>query len=94
MTDRTENNRVFDDFKILTGVTLYMIVNYAFVIGIFLLLVFEDVWDLEQSAKCFKTNKSTFSLFSIAIYYFVVTFSGICADLALHRYASWVCNYL
>ena len=88
MTDCTENNRVFDDFKILAIATLSMAINYAFVIGIFLLLVFEDVWDLEQSAKCFKTNKSTFFLFSIAIYYFVVTFSGICADLALHRYVS------
>ena len=88
MTDRTENNRVFNDFKILAFATVSVIVNYAFVIGIFLLLVFEDVWDLEQSAKCFKTNKSTFFLFYIAIYYFVVTFSGICADLALHRYAS------
>ena len=88
MTDCTENNRVFDDFKILAIATLSMAINYAFVIGIFLLLVFEDVWDLEQSAKCFKTNKSTFFLFYIAIYYFVVTFSGICADLALHRYVS------
>ena len=88
MTDRTENNRVFNDFKILAFATVSVIVNYAFVIGIFLLLVFEDVWDLEQSAKCFKTNKSSFFLFFIAIYYLVVTFSGICADLALHRYVS------
>ena len=90
MTDRTENNRVFNDFKILAFATVSVIVNYAFVIGIFLLLVFEDVWDLEQSAKCFKTNESSFRwiLILFAIYYSVVSSSGICADLALHRYAS------
>ena len=92
MTDRTENNRVFDDFKILTGVALSVIVNYAFVFGISIPLVFEDIWDLEQSARCFKTNDNTFTwiLILLVIYYSVVTSSGICADLALHRYVSWV----
>ena len=90
MTDRTENNRVFDDFKILTIVTLSVIVNYAFVIGISIPLVFEDIWDLEQSARCFKTNENSFTwiLILCTIYYSVVTSSGICADLALHRYVS------
>ena len=90
MTDRTENNRVFDDFKILAGVTLYMIVNYAFVIGIFIPQIFEDIWDLEQSARCFKTNDNTYTwiLILLVIHYSVVTSSGICADLALHRYVS------
>ena len=94
MTDRTENSRVFDDFKILTGVTLSVIVNYAFVIGIFIPLVFEDIWDLEQSARCFKKNDNTFTwiLILLVIYLSVVTSSGICADLALHRYVSWICN--
>ena len=88
MTDRTENNRVFDDFKILTGVTLSVIVNYAFVIGIFIPLVFEDIWDLEQSARCFKTDESSFKwiLILFTIYYLAVTSFGICADLALYRY--------
>ena len=88
MTDRTEHNRVFDDFKILTIATLSVIFNYVFVIGIFIPLVFEDIWDLEQSTRCFKTNDNSFTwiLILFAIYYSVVTSSGICADLALHRY--------
>ena len=88
MTDRTENNRVFDDFKILAIATLSVIVNYAFVIGISIPLVFEDIWDLKQSARCFKTNENSFTwiLILFVIYYSVVTCSGICADLALHRY--------
>ena len=96
MTDCTENNRVFDDFKILAIAKLSMAINYAFVIGIFIPLLFEDIWDLEQSARCFKTNDNSFTwtLILFAIYYLVVTSSGICADLALHRYVSWVCKYL
>ena len=88
MTDCTENNRVFDDFKILVVATLSAIVNYAFVIGIFITLVFEDVWDLEQSARCFKTDESSFKwiLILFTIYYLAVTSFGICADLALYRY--------
>ena len=88
MTDRTENNRVFDDFKILTVASLSVIINYAFVIGTFISLVFEDIWDLEQGARCFKANdnKFTWILELLAIYHSLVTTSGICADLALHRY--------
>ena len=41
MTDRTENHRVFNDFKILAIATLSVIVNYAFVIGILIPLVIE-----------------------------------------------------
>ena len=96
MTHRTENHRVFNDFKILAIATLSVIVNYAFVIGIFIPLVFEDIWESEQSLRCFKTNDNSFTwtLILFAIYYSVVTSSGICADLALHRYVSKVCNYL
>ena len=90
MTDRTKNNRVFDDFKILTVAALSVILNYAFVIGIFIPHVFEDIWDLEQSERCFKTNDNSFTwiLILITIYYSVVTSSGICADLALQKYVS------
>ena len=96
MTDRTENHRVFNDFKILAIATLSVIVNYAFVIGILIPLVIEDICDLEQRLRCFKTNDNsvTWTLILFAIYYSVVTSSGICADLALHRYLSKVFNYL
>ena len=96
MTDRTENHRVFNDFKILAIASLSVIVNYAFVIGILIPLVIEDICDLEQRLRCFKTNDNnvTWTLILFAIYYSVVTSSGICADLALHRYVSKVCNYL
>ena len=90
MTDCTENNRVFDDSKILAIATLSMAINYAFVIGIFIPLVFEEIWESEQSLRCFKTNDNSFTwtLILFVIYYSVVTSSGICADLALHRYVS------
>ena len=86
MTDRTQNNRVFDDVKILTLAALSLIVNYAFVIGTNILAIFtEDNWDLEHDTKCVKLNGFTWIMIWKSIYYCVLTISGICADIALHR---------
>ena len=86
MTDRTQNNRVFDDVKILTLAALSLIINYAFVIGtnIYAILT-EDIWDLENDTKCVKLNGFTWIMLWTSIYYCALTISGICADIALHR---------
>ena len=86
VTDRTQNNRVFDDVKILTLTTLALIINYALVIGTNILAIFtEDNWDLEHDTKCVKLNGFTWIMFWTSIYYCALTISGICADIALHR---------
>ena len=86
VTDRTQNNRVFDDVKILTLAALSLIINYAFVIGTSILAVFtEDYWDLEHETKCVKSNGFTWIMIWNSIYYCTLTISGICADIALHR---------
>ena len=85
VTDRTQNNRVFDDVKILTLAALSLIINYAFVIGTNILAIFtEDNWDLEHDTKCVKLNEFTWLMIWNSIYYCVLTISGICADIALH----------
>ena len=86
MTDRTQNNRVFDDVKILTLAALSLIINYAFIIGTNILAILtEDNWDLEHDTKCVKSNAFSWIMFWNSIYYCALTISGICADIALHR---------
>ena len=86
MTDRTENMRVFDDVKILISAALSLTINYAFVIGTNILAVFlEDNWDLEHDTKCLKINGFKWIGIWSSIHYSVLTISGICADIALHR---------
>ena len=86
MTDRTQNNRVFDDVKILTLAALSLIINYAFVIGTNILAILtEDNWDLEHTSKCVKINGFTWIGIWNSIHYLILSVSGICADIALHR---------
>ena len=86
MTDRTENMRVFDDVKILKTVALSLTINYAFVIGTNILAVFlEDNWDLEHDTKWVQINGFKWIGIWSYIHYSVLTISGICADIALHR---------
>ena len=85
MTDRTQNNRLFDDVKILTLAAVSLIINYAFVVVINTLAFFmEDNWDLENDARCVTSN----FFIGIGIWnyvlLFLLTLSGICADIALH----------
>ena len=88
MTDRTENNRVFDDLKILTVASLFLILNYAFAIGNLFMVVFMELWDLGNSTRCVNTNDVVWiwTVIFNSIHYLAVIIVGICADLALHRY--------
>ena len=87
VTDRTENNRVFDDLKILTIAALFLITNYAFGIGNLFMVVYRELWNLGQATSCVNTNDIvwTWSVIFNTIHYLGVTVFGICADLALHR---------
>ena len=86
MTDRTENMRVFDDGKIIILAGITLIFNYVFVVGPNILAVFlEDNWDLEHTSKCVKINGFTWIGIWNSIHYLILSVSGICADIALHR---------
>ena len=87
MTDRTENNRVFNTTKILTITALVLIFNYAFVIGYTWLTVFlEFPGGITKCAGLqFEENRSVLVKTPPFIYYLGVTASGIFADLALQR---------
>ena len=92
VADRTDNNRVFDDFKILTVAALFLILNYAFAIGNLFMVVFKELWRLGiDKSLCVDTNDIvwTWSVIFNSIHYLAVTIFGICADLALHRYVGY-----
>ena len=96
MTDRTENNRIFDDLKILTIAALFLILNYAFAIGNLFMVVFMELWDLRHTTICVNTNDIvwTWSVIFNSVHYLGVTVSGICADLALHRFVVYIMIYM
>jgi hypothetical protein len=78
--------RVFDDGKIIILAGITLIFNYVFVVGPNILAVFlEDNWDLEHTSKCVKINGFTWIGIWNSIHYLILSVSGICADIALHR---------
>ena len=88
MTDRTENNRVFNSTKILTTVALVLIFNYAFVIGYtWLTVLLEFPGGITKCAGLqFEENRSILVKIPLYFCYLVLTISGIFADIALQRY--------
>ena len=96
MTDRTENNRVFDDLKILTIAALFLSLNYAFAIGNLFMVVFMELWDLGHATNCVNANDVVWrwSVIFNSIHYLGVTVSGICADLALNRCILYFYEYV
>ena len=85
MTDRTENNRVFNSTKILT---LALIFNYALVIGYtWMTVLLEFPGGITKCAGLqFEENRSILVKIPPYFYYLVLTTSGIFADIALQRY--------
>ena len=96
MADRTDNNRVIDDFKILTVAALFLIFNYAFAMGNLFIVVFLELWDLGHATSCVNTNDIVWTWITIfnSIHYLGMTVSGICADLALHRCVVYLYGYV
>ena len=90
MTDRTENNRVFNSTKILTTAALALTFNYAFVIGYtWLTVLLEFPGGITKCAGLqFEENRSILVKIPLYFYYLVLTISGIFADIALQRYIS------
>ena len=90
MTDRTENNKVFNTTKILILSALVLIFNYAFIIGYTLLTVLlEYPGGITKCAGLqFEENRSILVKIPLYFYYLVLTTSGIFADFALQRYIS------
>ena len=86
MTDRTENNRVFDTTKILVAATIGLIFNYAFIFGLGGLAV---VYDLPGViTKCSRTSPNGFpwNIVITNIYDLIIIICGISADLFLYKY--------
>ena len=88
MTDRTENNRVFNSTKILATAALALIFNYTFIIGYTWLTVhLEFPGGITKCAGLqFEENRSILVKMPLYLYYLVLTISGIFADIALQRY--------
>ena len=86
MTDRTENNRVFDTTKILATATMGLIFNYAFVFGNGGLVVAYDLPGV--ITKCSRTSSNGFPWNMVInnIYHLMIIVCGISADLSLHKY--------
>ena len=86
MTDRTENNRVFDTTKILATATMGLIFNYAVILGNGGLVV---AYDLPGGiTKCSGTSTNGFPWIILInnIYHLMIIICGISADLSLHKY--------
>ena len=90
MTDRTENNKVFDTAKIMFSAILCLIFNYIFIIGTRLVIVFYEL--PSGITKCYGVqvqegyNGFNWTYIITAIYHLTVIICGTCADVALNRY--------
>ena len=86
MTDRTENNKVFDTTKILVIAAIGLTFNYAFILGKTGLVVAYD-WPGGIS-KCsgIATNGFPWIMLINNIYHLILIICGISADLSLHYY--------
>ena len=86
MTDRTDNNRVFDTSKILAIATMGLTFNYALILGNAGLEVAYD-WP-GGITKCSGTSTDGFPWIMLInnIYHLMIIICGISADLSLHNY--------
>ena len=86
MTDRTENNRVFDETKILVMAAIGLTFNYTFILGKTGLVVAYD-WP-GGITKCsgIATNGFPWIMLINNIYHLILIICGISADLSLHYY--------
>ena len=86
MTDRTENNKVFDTTKILVIAAMGLTFNYTFTLGSAGLVV---AYDLPGAiTKCSGTATKGFPWIMLItnIYHLILIIFGISADLSLHKY--------
>ena len=90
MTDRTENNKVFDTTKIMFSAILCLIFNYIFITGTRLIIVFYEL--PSGITTCYGVqvqegyNGFNWIYIITAFYHLTVTICGMCADVALNRY--------
>ena len=86
MTDRTENNKVFDTTRILVIAVIGLTFNYAFTLGSAVLVAAYD-WPGGIS-KCsgIATKGFPWTMLITNIYHLILIIFGISADLSLHKY--------
>ena len=86
MTDRTENNKVFDTTKILVIAAMGLTFNYALILGNGGLVVAYDLPGV--ITKCSRTSTNGFPMITVInnIYHLIIIVCGISADLFLHKY--------
>ena len=88
MTDRTERNIVFSTKKIKIIATLFLIFNYAFVIGIRLCSFFWEFPDINITScvDSFETDQPIpWLMISAGVYPLIVTLFGLYTDISLNR---------
>ena len=86
MTDRTENNRVFDTTKILVIAAIGLIFNYAFILGNCGLVVAYDLPGGITKCSGIATNGFPWIMLINNTYHLILIICGISADLSLHNY--------
>ena len=85
MTDRTENNRVFDTKQILTIATLSLIFNYSFIIGTRVMVVMLDLPGGIAKCSGISVSGTPWIMIITNVYHLTLIFMGISADVALNR---------
>ena len=86
MTDRTENNKVFDTTKILVITVMGLTFNYAFILGNAGLVVSYDLPGAITKCSRISTNGLPWIMVITNIYHLMIIVLGISADLSLHMY--------
>ena len=85
MTDRTENNRVFDTKQILTISTLSLIFNYSFIIGTRVMVVTLDLPGGIEKCSGISASGIPWIMIITNVYHLTLILMGISADVALNR---------
>ena len=85
MTDRTERNKVFSAKKVMMVVTLGLIFNYVFMIGIRLFIYL--MWAMPNICiEGFRTNQAfRWLVFSSGVHLLIVTLFGLYTDVLMNR---------
>ena len=86
MTDRTENNKVFDTTKILMIAAMGLTINYTFTLGSAGLVVAYDWPGAITKCTGIATEGFPWIMFINNIYHLILIICGLSADLSLYYY--------
>ena len=85
MTDKTENNKVFDSKKILKVSVSFIIIHYTFIIFAAGLTTILELPGIITKCSGLPANGIPWTLIVKFVYQIGIILTGICTDLALDR---------